>query len=51
MSKLQPVIKWTGSKRSQAKSIVDNIHKNYDTYYESFCGGCSVLFYILNNCP
>lgn len=51
MSKLQPVIKWSGSKRSQAKSIVDNIHKNYDTYYEPFCGGCSVLFYILNNCP
>lgn len=51
MSKLQPVIKWSGSKRSQAESIVSLIDKQYDTYYESFCGGCSVLYYILNNCP
>lgn len=51
MSKLQPVIKWSGSKRSQAESIVNLIDKQYDTYYESFCGGCSVLYYILNNCP
>ena len=51
MSKLQPIIKWSGSKRSQAEQIVSLIDKNYDTYYESFCGGCSVLFYILNHCP
>lgn len=48
---LQPIIKWSGSKRSQAKEITSYITKNYDTYYEPFCGGCSVLFYILNNCP
>ena len=51
MAKLQPIIKWSGSKRSQAEQIVNLIDKQYDTYYESFCGGCSVLFYILNNCP
>lgn len=48
---LQPIIKWSGSKRSQAKEIISYITKNYDIYYEPFCGGCSVLFYILNNCP
>ena len=48
---LQPIIKWSGSKRSQAKEITSYITKNYNTYYEPFCGGCSVLFYILNNCP
>ena len=46
---LQPVVKWSGSKRSQAADIVKYIKKDYDTYYELFCGGCSVLFYILNN--
>lgn len=51
MAKLQPIIKWSGSKRSQAEQIVSLIDKNYDTYYETFCGGCSVLFYILNHCP
>lgn len=51
MSKLQPVIKWSGSKRTQAEQIVSFVDKSYDTYYESFCGGCSVLFYILNYCP
>lgn len=51
MSKLQPIIKWSGSKRSQAEQIVNLISKDYDTYYEPFCGGCSVLFYILNHCP
>lgn len=51
MMNLQPIIKWSGSKRSQAKEIISYITKNYDTYYEPFCGGCSILFYILNNCP
>jgi len=48
---LNPIIKWSGSKRSQAEKIASLITKKYETYYESFCGGCSVLFYILNNCP
>lgn len=51
MASLEPAVKWSGSKRSQAKEICKFIAKDYDTYYELFCGGCSVLFYILNNCP
>ena len=51
MVKLEPVIKWSRSKRIQAESICSYITKNYETYYELFCGGCSVLYYILNNCP
>lgn len=49
--KLNPIVKWSGSKRSQASKIVSFINKSYDTYYEPFCGGCSVLFYILNYSP
>lgn len=48
---LEPVIKWSGSKRSQASEIVKYIDRDYETYYEPFCGGCSVLWYILNNYP
>lgn len=51
MKNLQPVIKWSGSKRSQARAIVSLVSGRYGTYYESFCGGCSVLYYILNNRP
>ena len=38
----QPVIKWSGSKRSQASEIIKYFPKEIDTYYEPFCGGCSV---------
>lgn len=41
--KFQPVIKWSGSKRSQAKEIVSHFPKEIETYFEPFCGGCSVL--------
>lgn len=40
---LQPVIKWSGSKRSQAESIISYFPKTIDTYYEPFCGGASIL--------
>lgn len=44
----QPAIKWSGSKRSQAEEIVKRIpNKRYSTYYEPFCGGCSILFQVL----
>lgn len=46
---MQPVIKWSGSKRSQAKSIVSFITKKYDTFYQPFCGSCAILMYILQN--
>ena len=44
----EPVIKWSGSKRSQAKQIVSCMPKEIDTYYEPFVGGGAVLFDILN---
>lgn len=45
----QPAIKWSGSKRSQAKEIVENFPKEIETYYEPFCGGCSVLRQLLGS--
>lgn len=39
----QPVIKWSGSKRLQASKIV-SYFPAFDTYYEPFVGGGSVLF-------
>ena len=48
--KFQPAIKWSGSKRSQSEEIVKRIPKgDYTTYYEPFCGGCSVLFQLLHS--
>lgn len=43
MSSFQPVIKWSGSKRSQANNIIKYFPNKIDTYYEPFCGGASVL--------
>lgn len=40
---LQPVIKWSGSKRPQAETIVSYFPKSINTYYEPFCTGTSVL--------
>lgn len=45
----QPVIKWSGSKRSQANEIIKHFPKEIDTYYEPFCGGCSVLRTLLES--
>lgn len=39
----EPVIKWTGSKRSQAEQILRYFPSEIDTYYEPFCGGASIL--------
>lgn len=39
----QPVIKWSGSKRSQTEEILTYFPKEIDCYYEPFCGGCSML--------
>ncbi|WP_296864742.1 Dam family site-specific DNA-(adenine-N6)-methyltransferase [uncultured Methanobrevibacter sp.] len=43
-----PLIKWSGSKRYQAKAIVDFFPKKINTYYECFLGGGSVLHELLN---
>lgn len=44
----QPIIKWTGSKRSQSDEIIQYFPDNIDTYYEPFCGGCSMMMKLLN---
>lgn len=44
----EPIIKWSGSKRSQASSILEYFPKEIDTYYEPFCGGCSLLRRLLD---
>lgn len=45
----EPVIKWSGSKRSQAEKILTYFPKKIDTYYEPFCGGASVLRRLLSS--
>ena len=47
---MQPVIKWTGSKRSQAGQIVSLMPKEIDTYYEPFVGGGSVFARLIEAC-
>lgn len=42
-SKFQPVIKWTGSKRSQANEILKYIPK-HRTYFEPFLGGGAIMY-------
>lgn len=42
-----PIVKWSGSKRSQAEAIISRMPREIDTYYEPFCGGCSVLYRLL----
>lgn len=45
----EPVIKWSGSKRSQAENILTYFPPRIDTYYEPFCGGASVLRRLLDS--
>lgn len=45
----EPVIKWSGSKRSQARAILTYFPKEIDTYFEPFCGGSSVLRRLLSS--
>lgn len=47
--KFEPVIKWSGSKRALSEEIVKYFPKEIDTYYEPFCGSCSVMFQLLNS--
>jgi hypothetical protein len=41
------LIKWTGSKRRQAKQIVAQFPRKIATYYEPFLGSGSVLYELL----
>lgn len=45
---LQPAIKWSGSKRLLADSIVALFPKEISNYYEPFCGGASILYNLLH---
>lgn len=49
MANFQPVIKWSGSKRSQADEIIKYFPTNIDTYYEPFIGGGSMLMTLMLN--
>lgn len=40
----QPVIKWSGSKRTQSANILKFFPKNFNTYYEPFLGSGSMLY-------
>ncbi len=41
---IKPVIKWSGSKRSQSAKIKSFLPESYKTYYEPFIGGGSMLY-------
>lgn len=43
MSKKQPVIKWSGSKRLLADEIISYFPKEIENYFEPFLGGGSIL--------
>lgn len=43
MSKIQPVIKWSGSKRLLAEEIIAYFPADINVYYEPFLGGGSIL--------
>jgi len=43
----EPVIKWTGSKKSQVDEILKYIPLNINTYYEPFIGGGSIMYKVL----
>lgn len=42
----KPVIKWSGSKRSQSEKIKSYLPNTFNTYYEPFIGGGSILYTI-----
>ena len=42
----KPVIKWSGSKRSQSAKIKEYLPEKFDRYYEPFLGGGSMLYAI-----
>lgn len=49
--RFQSVIKWNGSKRLQSEKIIQYFPDYINTYYEPFCGGCSVIYQLLISQP
>ena len=45
----QPAIKWSGSKRTQCDEIISYFPRKIETYYESFLGGGSVAYRLMNS--
>ena len=45
---MMPLMKWSGSKRSQSDEIYSRIGRGYDMYYEPFLGGGSVMFWLMH---
>lgn len=43
---IKPVIKWSGSKRSQSETIKSFFPESFSVYYEPFIGGGSMLYAI-----
>lgn len=41
---LKPIVKWSGGKKDELKSIIPHIPANYSTYLEPFIGGGAVFF-------
>ena len=39
-----PVIKWSGSKRSQSEKIKSYVNESFSTFYEPFIGGGAMLY-------
>jgi DNA adenine methylase len=44
VDKFSPVIKWSGSKRSQAGFIIQKFPTSYNRYFEPFIGGGAILY-------
>ena len=42
----KPVIKWSGSKRSQSAVIKEYLPEKFNRYYEPFIGGGSMIYAI-----
>ncbi len=47
--RFQPVVKWIGSKRQQSEEIIQYFPSYINTFYEPFCGGCSVTYQLLSS--
>lgn len=46
---IEPIIKWSGSKRHLAKEIIKHISDNGNHYYEPFVGGGSIFVSLMLN--